>query len=200
MPDSNSSQSVVSSVSRRQVIASGAAAVASGLTYVAVGADAVTASVSADQLSVGDAQYAATDGTIYSPYLSVDAAYQFAGIEDAAAVMVALLIDGGLVDTETTAVAGGSDDGAAGLSAAVVDSRAWASSDWTAPDGGAVSHDISVEVRLEVRNADRDVLAKASASDTPTVTVEDAGPSQTATIGGSGSVSFVPEEGATPTE
>lgn len=120
MTDKPNSRSVVSSVSRRQVLASGAAAVASGLTYVAVGADPVTASVSADSLSVEDAEYAATDGTIYSPYLSVDAAYQYGGIENAAAVMVALLIDGGLVDSTTTSVPGGSGDGTVDVAAVVL--------------------------------------------------------------------------------
>ena len=187
------------SLSRRRVVALLGSTAAAGVTYVTVGTKGVRAQVSADGLAVEDDTYAAPDGELYSPRLSVESAWSYEGAEDATQVMVALLVDGTLLESSITDTVGPSDDGTATLAAPVVESRAWEQGDWSPPADGKVSHEVTVELRLEVRDGAGETLADASAEDSATITVTDAGPSVTATVGGEGHVSFLPSEDGTPT-
>lgn len=177
-------------VSRRQLVSGLVAAAAGGGVWLTVGARPVTAQVAPDGLSVSDASTETVDGTAVTPHVSVDAGYAYDGVEEASAVLVALLIDGGLVDDVVTSTSAGSDSGTEQLSAAVVDSRMWSAEDWAVPDDGSVSHDVAFELRLEVRNSNGETLAKDSATDTATVAMSDGGASLSAGVGGDGSVTF----------
>jgi hypothetical protein len=192
---------VASHVSRRRLLA-GLGGLAAGTgAYLTVGASPVLARVSADGLAVEDDSYAAPNGDLYSPRLAVDVSYTYEGVDDAAAVMLALLVDGGLVtSTVIEDVTAGSDTGTETLAGPVVASRAWTTGDWQPPTDSEVSHDIVAELRLEVRDTTGATLVKDSASDTATITVSDAGPVATATLSGDGDVSFLPSDDATPTE
>lgn len=187
------------SLTRRRVLASAGATLAAGGTYLVTGTSPVAAELAATPLAVSDGEYAAPDGSLYSPHISVRAEWAFEGVDAAARGMVALLIDGGLVTTETFDVAAPSDSGTTTVAGAVVASRAHDSADWQ-PTDGPVEQTVGVEVRFEVRNGSRDTLAKASATDDATIRVTDAGPTLAASVGGDGSVGFVPTEGATPTQ
>ena len=194
------SVSNMANLTRRRVLAGVAGLGAGGLTYAAVGLSPVRAAVAADGLDVSDAQYDAPDGQLHSPHLAVQAAWSFEGADNAGQVMTALLVDGGLLTTATSEVAGPSDSGRHEMGGVLVDSRTVDSAMWQPPDGGEVSETVAVELRLEVRDGGGATLAKDAVSEDVTITVTDAGPTTTATLSGSGDVSFVPTEGATPTE
>lgn len=189
----------VVSLSRRRLLATAGGLAAGSVAYLTVGTRGVRAQVSPDGLSVADGSYEAPDGEVYSPRLSVDVAYQYAGTEGAAQVMVALLVDGSLLDDAIVPAGAPDGSGTETLAGALVASRAWDTSDWQPPTDGEVAHTVTVEVRMEVRDSAGATLAKANASDTATITITDGGPSVTATVGGSGSVSFLPSEDSTPT-
>jgi hypothetical protein len=188
------------SLSRRRVLAGAAGLGSAAVAYATVGLSPVRAQVSADGLDIADAQYAATGGSIYSPRLSVDAAYAYEGVEQASAVMVACLVDGGLLASAVVdGVAAGSDSGRRTLAAPLVESRTVDSEMWTVPDGQAeVARTVTVEARLEVRGSGGETLAKDSAATDVTITITDAGPRVTATLSGTGEMSFLPTEGGTP--
>jgi hypothetical protein len=189
----------VSTPTRRELLATAAGLGAGGVTWATIGTRGVRgATISTDGLSVADASYAAPNGELFSPVVQVDAQWAYEGIDRAAQVLVALLLDGSLVDdVVTTGTAAGADDGVTPLSAPVVDSSAWASADWQATDGD-VSHDVTVSLLFEVRDVDGETLASDTAKDTATVTVTDAGPAANASVGGDGTVVFLESADGTP--
>lgn len=190
-------------MNRRTLLAGTASLAAGGVAWATVGWSVAPAraQVSAGGFDIADASYAATGGDIYSPHLSAELAYEYEGADDAAAVLVAILVDGSLLASEVVeGVAAPADSGRETLAAPLVQARTIDESMWTAPDGGEVSHTLTVEGRLEVRDSGGATLAKDSLATDVTVTVSDAGPAMTATLSGTGDVSFVPVEGGTPTD
>lgn len=177
----------------------GATAVAGGVGLYA-GSEGAAATVATDGLSIPDDSYAAADGDLYSPVVQVDASWSFEGADAADSVMVALLVDGTLLTTTTADATAPSDSGTTALEGVVVDSRAWSSDDWQPPDGGQVTRDVTTEVRLEVRDVDGNTLASASASDSAAITVSDGGPTTAASLGGTGGVVYLEEQGGRPQE
>lgn len=186
------------SLTRRRVLASAGSLAAGGAVLLGSSTSA-TASVTSTPLSVTDGSYDAPDGTLYSPHIRVRAEFAFEGVDAATRGMIALLIDGGLVTSTTVDVVAPADSGTATVAGAVVDARAHDSADWQ-PTDGPVEKTVSVEIRFEVRDSNNDVLANASASDSPTIRVTDAGPTLAADVGGDGSVGFLDEEGGTVTQ
>jgi len=194
------SETDVPTPNRRELLATGGGLLAGGVAWATVGTDGVRgATVSADSLSIADGQHATPGGEVYSPVVQVTAEWSYAAVESAAQVMAALLIGGTLVDDVVTAgTAAPEDTGTTDLSGVVVDSQQWVSGDWDAPADGDVSHNVSVELLFEVRDADGATLASATATDTPTITVSDSGPELSASVGGDGDVAFLETENGTP--
>jgi hypothetical protein len=198
MRDSPPPSAVVSTPTRRRVLAGAGALAAAGATYLTVGPTGVQAAVTTDGFTVGDGEHGLPGGDVYSPVVELTAAWEYAGADAAARVLVAALIGGDLVADTVIESAAGSDSGTTPLQATVVASDAWSSSDWQAPADGQVSHDVTTKLLFEVRDAEGATLASATASDTATITVRDTGPALSASVGGEGSVTFIEREGETP--
>jgi len=180
------------SVTRRRILATTGGLLAGGVTLQTVGMTGVQAEVTTGGLSVSDGSIAATDGTVYSPVLEVSVDYAYEGVGSATQCMVALMVDGTLlISTILEGVTAPADSGSHTLSAPIVESRAYTSEDWNAPDGSEVSHDVAVEARLEVRDSSGKTKANAKSSDTVTITVSDGGAAVDSAVGGGGSVSFM---------
>ncbi len=177
-------------VTRRKALAGIGGLLAGSATYAVVGVGPV-ASAAADGLSIEDGTYSGTDAEdLYSPVIEIDANWSYSGADSAANVMLALLFDGGIGTTKTLPTTGPEDGETTPLSAPVVASRNWESSQFQPSNGETVTRDVATELRVEVRDPDGQTLAKDSAAQTVPITVEDTGVATTASIGGSGSVEF----------
>lgn len=199
--DESLGSSIAQHTTRRRVLAGGASLLSAGAGVAVLGGSEGTAraaEVSSDGLNVNGAHYDAPDGQLYSPRIDVDATWSFEGCDAATGIMVALLMDGGMTDSTTLAIPGPSGSGTTAVGAPVADSRNWDAEEWTPPDGGTVEHTVAVRVAFEVRDDANDTLATAEATDDVPISVDDAGPTRVASVGGSGSVTFVPEQGDEP--
>lgn len=177
-------------LTRRTALAGLGGLLAGGGTYAVVGIGPV-AGVAADGLSIEDGTYSGTDAEeLYSPVINVDAAWSYEGADQAAQVMLALLFDGGIGTTKTLPTDGTTDGETTPLSAPVVASRNWDSSQFQPANGETVTQDVVTELRLEVRDADGETIVKDAVTQTVPITVEDTGVATTATLDATGSVSF----------
>lgn len=201
--DETLGSSIAQHTTRRRVLAGGASLLTAGAGVAVLGGiegTARAAEVSADGLNVSGAHYDAPDGQLYSPRIGVDATWSFEGCDAATGIMTALLVGGGLVDNTTLAIPGPDGSGTTAVGGLVTDSRMWDAEEWTPPEGGTVEHTVAVRVAFEVRDDNNDTLATAEATDDVPISVDDAGPTRVASVGGSGSVTFVPEQGDEPVE
>lgn len=194
----DSRSTIAQHATRRRVLAGTAAIATTGaaltLTGGEHGSSARAATVSTDGLEVADAEYAAPDGQLYSPHISVEASWAFEGCDDADAVFLGLLVDGGLVDSHTYSISGPSLSATNRVEGLVADSRMWDAEEWTPP----AEHTVTVRVAFEVRDASGATVTSDDATDDVTIQVTDAGPTRVASVSGNGAVEFVPEAGDNP--
>lgn len=184
-------------VSRRKVIAGTVGALAAGGTALTVGTRGARASVDVGGLDISDGTTEQPDGEVYSPVIDVDVAWAYEGCENAAEMIVAMFVGGSNVDRATLDTAANADSGTAALRCVVVNSDAYTSEDFHAPEGETVHEDVAVELRMEVFDGAGGTLANADARAVPTVSVVNNSVVSDASVGGDGSVSFVENETAT---
>jgi hypothetical protein len=124
-----------------------------------------------------------------APELTATGEWSYENTDMADEVMTAVLVDGELLDSAERSTSGPSDSGPYERAGTLTDLRAYQPSDFAPPEDGQRTIDMTVEVRLEVRDPRGQTLADAAASDALTLTIDDSGVSVQAEIGGSASVS-----------
>jgi len=175
----------------------GGAATAAGLSVATESAaqTALTLDVAGDSATIG------TDGSVSAVTLDLDVewAYDLPSETSPSTVLVEVAAgtDGDLsvVGSAESAQLFVDADGSESFDVGLISEGALAASD-VEPDGtGSRETDATVEARLRVENADGDVLAKETASDTATLTVTRDGvdASEYGQVGGSGSLAITTE-------
>lgn len=174
---------------RRNALAGGAGAL--------LGIGGVVSLATTPAAAVDTAEFAAEDTTASVPYdtdpapqLTATGPWRYDRTPDANEVMLAVLSEEQLLASVEQDTDGPSDSGTYELGGVLTDLRAFEADAFSPPQDGTREVPVSVEVRLEVRDARGQVLVSASASDDLTVTVNDSGVSVRAAIGGSASVAF----------
>jgi len=177
-------------LSRRRVLAGAAGLFAGGGAYALVGITPAAA-VTAD-LTIPDETYSATDAEeIYTPVIEVSIDWSYSSVENAAQVMLAVLVDDDLAEsTIMSNVAAPDDSGTDSLIAPAVASRQHDSQDWQPANNASVSQAISVTIMMEVRDTDGNTLVADEVTTDTTITVEDTGQAYTASLGGTGDIGY----------
>jgi hypothetical protein len=175
-------------ISRRRVLAGVGALATGGVTYATVGATPAAA-VETTGFMAEDATASVPADTNPEPELTATGPWSFDRTTDADEIMVALLVDEQLIADTEQSVSAPADSGDYELTGTVTDARAYDPADFSPPQGGTREVDMTVEVRLEVRDARGQSLVTADASDDLTLTIDDAGITVKANIGGNATVS-----------
>lgn len=185
---------------RRALLRASAAAVGGGgaaLTATHLASDGASAQAALALDIAGDAATLGADESVTALSLTVDVewAYDLPDSATPSTVVVELAAAAGDADLTTVASAesaelfteaDGSESFDVGLLGEVVDASA------LAPESGERETSVTIEARFRVENADGDVLARETATDTAPVTVErDRAPaSEYGSVGGSGEVTI----------
>jgi len=176
-------------ITRRRVAAGAAGLLASGSAYALVGVTPVNAEISVNEFSGGPVETERPPDATPTPQLVASGTWAYEGVEDADAAMCALLTDGELIASTEQSTSGPQDSRAYGLEGPLTEAGAFDSDDFV-PSDGPVEMSVPVEVRLEVRNPRAEILTKASAADTVSVTVTESGVAVNSAIGGTATVEF----------
>jgi len=176
----------------------GGAATAAGLSVATGGAaqTGLTLAVAGDSAEIG------TDGSVSAVTLDLDVEWAYDLPSETAPSTVLVEVAAGPAGGSVTVVGSAESaqlfveaDGTEAFDAGLISEGALAASD-VEPDGtGARETDVTVEARLRVENADGDVLARETTSDTATLTVTRDGVDASAfgAVGGDGSLSISTE-------
>jgi len=190
-------------VNRRTVLRVAAAAVG-GAGAAAAGLSVATGGAAETALSLavaGDSAEIGTDGAVSAVTLDLDVewAYDLPAETSPSTVIVEVAAgtdgDVSVVGSAESAQLFVEADGSESFDVGLIEQGALASSD-VEPDGtGERETTVTVEARLRVENADGDVLAKETTSDTATLTVTRDGVDASAfgEVGGDGSLSISTE-------
>jgi len=175
----------------------GGAATAAGLSVATESAaqTGLTLDVAGDSATIG------TDGSVSAVTLDLDVEWQYDLPSETAPSTVIVEVAAG-TDGDVSVVASAESaqlfveaDGTESFDVGLIEQSALSASD-IEPDGtGERATDVVVEARLRVENADGDVLARETTSDTATLTVTRDGveASQYGEVGGDGSVTISTE-------
>jgi len=174
----------VSTLSRRQAIAGGAALLTAGGTLVVVGEPA-SAQISVEELSIADKTFTSES---VRPVLDVTAKYDYdAGLAPVESIRLALSVGGDEIDSLTLATSRTTLSGEETLAAPITDSNSWAVDDFEPAVGKSVSHEVSATLSFSVRDGDGNDIVSDSATDSAVVRVKHPRENTyTASVGGEG--------------
>jgi hypothetical protein len=177
---------VVSTLSRRQLIAGAGTLAAGGLGVVALGGGA-RAQVSVDGLQIPDANLTAEAPT---PAVRVDIGYEYdVGTAPVAALGFTLAVDGTVVAEDKLDTTRSTLSETTTLNGAIADSEAWRNDDFAPEVGGSLTREVVVTVGFDVLESGGSSIAGDSV--TTTVPVSVSHPQETkyiASVGASGEI------------
>lgn len=175
-----------SHLNRRTALASGAALLTAGGSLVLIG-DPVHAAVSVDSLTVDDESFTAE---AVSPVLDVTAGYSYdVGNSAVSKLRFTLAVDGSPIASDDLVTDRTTLENETTLSGSIIDSDAWAATDFAPAVAESVSRKLSIDLTFEVLGSDGAVLVSDSASDTAVVTVSHPQESEyVASVGGTGTI------------
>jgi hypothetical protein len=191
-------------MNRRDVLRGVGTATAGGVV-TALGLTATSEEASAQAATTldatGDKVVLAPDGAVSAVRVDadVDWAYDLPGGKSPSKVIVEVAAAKAASDTAPAVVASAESpqlfneaDGTESVSGDLISAGVLSAAGLTPDAGGEQATDVRLVARMRVENDDGDVLAKASASDTATVTVgrDDTDPSEYGNVGGSATLAI----------
>lgn len=173
------------SVTRRHALAAVGSVAVGGTALSVAGSQSARAAVSVEQFSVADATFEAADVT---PLVDARIGYSYRA-DMVSDLYFGLTVGDDVVAEETLRTSSTELENTTDLSGRVLDSAAFAQSDFAVEPGAETAVDVTVGVRFEVRDSSGAVLASDRGQDTSTVTVVSPKDATYATIGGEATIS-----------